>query len=79
MLFALLYSAKGDIHYVQLLFKALSSFSSIFGLNANASKSCLYFSGLCEDIKHEILGFTSMSEGFFPFRYLGVPLHARKL
>lgn len=34
---------------------------------------------ISDTLKHDILSSTGLVEGSFPFRYLGVPLHDRKL
>ena len=39
----------------------------------------MYFSGVPEDVVCQVLEFTGMTEGSFPFRYLGVPLHTKRL
>lgn len=57
----------------------LDTFASTSVLKANQLKSCIYFGGGAEDIKHDILRVTGMSEGRLPFKNLDVPLSSQKL
>lgn len=75
----LLMFAIGNVLAVQHLMRALDTFSAASGLQANQLKNCIYFRGVQEDVKQEILRVTGMSEGSFPFKYLGVPLSSHKL
>ena len=54
-------------------------FSRASGLEAKNSKSNVYVSGIDNQKKERILKYLHMEEGSFPFRYLGVPLHSKKL
>lgn len=75
----LLLFAKGNyasVHQLRLLFDDFSHYSR---LSANTSKSCLYVVGIDDHILQEIRRDTGMNEGSFPFCYLGIPLHSRKL
>jgi hypothetical protein len=49
------------------------------GLDANASKSSIFFDGIGEDTKLSCLQLTGFSEDQFPFKYLGVPLSPHRL
>ncbi|KAK9698357.1 hypothetical protein RND81_08G098700 [Saponaria officinalis] len=49
------------------------------GLAMNKTKSCLYANGVGEQELKRILAVTGMSHGQLPFRYLGVPISAKKL
>lgn len=71
--------ARGDVHSVLLLTSEFASFSEASGLHANPEKSCIYFSGVTDDVQSLILKETGMTKGDPPFRYLGVPLSSRKL
>lgn len=81
LLFAedILLFCNGDVTSVSPLFQAFNTFSAVSGLTANPAKSCFYCSGVFDGLKCDILALTGMTEGTFPFRYLGVPLHAKKL
>ncbi|XP_047257506.1 uncharacterized protein LOC124889589 [Capsicum annuum] len=48
-------------------------------LKANAEKSSIYITGVSGRVKYEILQHLRFSEGSLPFKYLGVPLAAKKL
>lgn len=62
--------------YVEIMFEAFLKFSKVFGLCANPHKSCVYLAGVNDDVCSTILG---MNRGDFPFRYLGVTLHYKRL
>lgn len=81
LLFAddLLLFCKADIDSVQCLMRTFNRFSKASGLEANISKSNVYVSGINMQIKEQITNYLRMEEGAFPFRYLGVPLHSKKL
>ncbi|XP_019241883.1 PREDICTED: uncharacterized protein LOC109221907 [Nicotiana attenuata] len=48
-------------------------------LGANADKSSMYITRVYQDIKASLLNLTRYTEGSIPFKYLGVPLSAKKL
>lgn len=57
----------------------LDTFAAASGLKANQLKSCIYFGGVAEGVKQEILRVFGMIEGHLPFKYLGVSLSSQKL
>lgn len=67
------------MNYVQQMMGVLEKFGNASGLKANQLKSCIYFGGVQPAVKQETLHMTSMTEGELPFRYLGLPLVAKKL
>lgn len=75
----LLLFSRGDASSVQQMMTVLEKFGAASGLKANQLKSCIYFGGVKQAIKQEILQMTGMTEGELPFRYLGVPLASQKL
>lgn len=75
----LLLFAKGDKNSMQQLMRMLDEFAAVSGLRANQLKSCIYFGGVKEELRKEILEMTRMTEGSLPFKYLGVPLSSQKL
>lgn len=75
----LLLFSRGDLASVQMMMQVLDHFGEVSGLKANQMKSCLYFGGVEDAEKRNILAATGMMEGSLPFRYLGVPLSAQKL
>ena len=77
-----------ELILVQLVFlcKLFHKFSTAFhkfftasGLVANLDKSNVYFAGLKEEEIKNLQEMLQIPVGRFPFRYLGVPLHSRKL
>lgn len=75
----LLLFSRGDPISVDLMVKAFKNFSESTGLIANPSKCKIYFGGVGDDSKRNILNLTGFTEGPLPFRYLGVPLTSKKL
>lgn len=70
---------RGDGKSVQQVMAVLDKFAAASGLKANQLKSCIYFGGVHNEIKQEILQLFGMVEGQLPFRYLGVPLSSQRL
>ncbi|XP_019256292.1 PREDICTED: uncharacterized protein LOC109234680 [Nicotiana attenuata] len=54
-------------------------FSDASGLQANADKSSIYIAGVHKELKDSLKSLTGYTEGSIPFKYLGVPLSAKKL
>ncbi|XP_056688055.1 uncharacterized protein [Spinacia oleracea] len=81
MMFAddLLMFARADVPSVNSLFGAFLKFSAASGLSANLHKSDVYTAGISADVETQIFDVIGIKKGFFPFRYLGVPLTTRKL
>lgn len=81
LLFAddLLLFCGGDRLSVEKLHTVFENFSECSGLSANVNKSCIYLAGVPEIVAEDIKALTGMKEGTFPFRYLGIPLHAHCL
>lgn len=75
----LLMFARGDAGSVQQLLSSFDKFAKASGLHFNQLKSYLYFGGVKQEVKQEILEVSGMSEGQLLFRYLGVPLSYQKL
>ncbi|XP_074300190.1 uncharacterized protein LOC141631416 [Silene latifolia] len=69
---------KGDVPSVAAVLRTLTSFCDWSGLLANPDKTYIYFGGVANDVKHQILLLTGFSEGTFAFIYLGVPLHSSR-
>ncbi|XP_057248229.1 uncharacterized protein LOC130590212 [Beta vulgaris subsp. vulgaris] len=59
--------------------RALRAFAQVSGLQANPSKSAIYYGNVKEDIQGRIQQLTGYSKGNFPFRYLGVPITAKRI
>lgn len=75
----LLLFTRGDVKSIQQVVQILDSFAATSGLKANQLKSCIYFGGVDERVKEEILRVSGMSEGLLPFKYLGVHFSAQKV
>lgn len=75
----LLLFVRGDIGSVSLLLEKFEEFSNSTGLEANAKKCSVYFGGVSHDEEQQILEVSGFSKGNLPFKYLGVPLHSKKL
>lgn len=54
-------------------------FSKASGLEENPDKSSTYFGGICEDTKRLLSEQLGVPIRDLPFRYLGIPLVAKKL
>ncbi|XP_019236742.1 PREDICTED: uncharacterized protein LOC109216980 [Nicotiana attenuata] len=75
----LLMFARGDSKSVSTLHACFMQFSTASGLLANPNKSVIYFGGVAQDVRLEILQNTGYSLGELPFKYLGIPLDTKKL
>lgn len=75
----LLMFARGDVDSVQQLLRVFGKFGAASGLHANHLKSSIYFGGVKQDVRQEILEISGMCEGNLPFRYLGIPLSTKKI
>uniref|UniRef100_A0A803QC82 Reverse transcriptase domain-containing protein n=1 Tax=Cannabis sativa TaxID=3483 RepID=A0A803QC82_CANSA len=69
---------KGNMKYVELVNDAFQEFCQATGLSANKKKSHIYFGGVKEETKINILALTQMEEGSFPLKYLGIKLRPTK-
>ncbi|XP_019258455.1 PREDICTED: uncharacterized protein LOC109236703 [Nicotiana attenuata] len=70
---------EADITSVTKMQETFQRFSAASGLQENADKSSMYIAGVHQDIKVSLLNLTGYTEGSIPFKYLGVPLSAKKL
>ncbi|XP_019229314.1 PREDICTED: uncharacterized protein LOC109210372 [Nicotiana attenuata] len=75
----LLMFARGDSKSVTNLHTCFMKFSATSGLLANPNKSAIYFGGVDQNTRQEILQNTGYSFGELPFKYLGIPLDTKKL
>lgn len=75
----LLLLSRGDETSLNLIYQAFQKFSHASGLEANLSKSTVYFGGLKDHEMKELQQVLPIPEGALPFTYLGVPLSAKKL
>ncbi|XP_074300904.1 uncharacterized protein LOC141632241 [Silene latifolia] len=75
----LLLFSRGDSASVMLLLRSFATFSRASGLEMNNAKSNIYFNGVHNSIKQQLIHCSGCVEGQIPFRYLGVPIAAGKL
>lgn len=68
--------SKATKHYVYQTEKVLSEFQKASGLKINLSKSKAIFS---KRVPLSIRRISSYREGVLPVKYLGIPLHAKRL
>lgn len=67
--------SRGDTRSVSILMNTLKEFEATFGLSVNINKSHIYTAGVHDNR----LDFAGLPYGSLPVRYLGIPLHAKKL
>lgn len=65
--------------YVILMKRVMLVFSILSGLHASQEKIDVYFRNVKDEVVEIILQATGFQRGEFPFRYLGMPITARKL
>ncbi|XP_074282956.1 uncharacterized protein LOC141607501 [Silene latifolia] len=70
---------KGDTTSIMILLRAFATFTAATGLHMNNLKSNIYFNGVAESVKQDILQVSGFVEGTLPFKYLGVPISAGRL
>jgi hypothetical protein len=71
--------ARGDYRSVEIMMNHLNEFGACSGLQASLSKSNFFHAGI-EGFELEVIhSIVKFEEGNFPFRFLGIPLAARRL
>lgn len=70
---------KGDTITARGLKEVLTEFKISTGLEANPTKSQLFFSGVSDATKKEITEVLQFSQGTLPVKYLGLPLITTRL
>ncbi|XP_015166576.1 uncharacterized protein [Solanum tuberosum] len=75
----LLLFSRGDQKSVKIIYQCFQKFSQASGLQANMNKISIYFGGVPDQVKRNILQQSGFGCGEFPFKYLGVPLSTKKL
>ncbi|WMV10436.1 hypothetical protein MTR67_003821 [Solanum verrucosum] len=75
----LLLFTRRDQKFVKIIYQCFQIFSQASGLQENMNKSSIYFGGVPEHVKLNILQQSGFGYGEFPFKYLGVPLSTKKL
>ncbi|XP_074283428.1 uncharacterized protein LOC141607978 [Silene latifolia] len=81
LLFAddLLMFFKGTESSIMWILRSFSIFSHASGLTMNKDKTEIYFNGVSSTIIDNILHVSGFHQGILPFKYLGVPISAKKL
>lgn len=64
---------KANVDSLQVIHQIVS------GLQVNTGKSSIFFGGVREEDKSELLQVLQFPEGQFSIRYLGIPLSLRRL
>lgn len=75
----LILCCRADKISIRLLMSRFQHFSEVSGLKTNMEKSALYIAGVSKEFKEEIMTEMKFAAGEVPFKYLGVPLSAKKL
>ncbi|XP_057522566.1 uncharacterized protein LOC130802571 [Amaranthus tricolor] len=57
----------------------LDDLSMVSGLSVNKGKNALYFTGVDDAMSFKLVQASQVPKGVLPFRYLGVPLSAKRL
>ena len=68
-----------DIEKAKNLKLILSAFEQLSGLKINFHKSELFCFGEAQDLSAEYAELFGCEHGQFPIRYLGIPIHYRRL
>nr|XP_016453422.1 PREDICTED: uncharacterized protein LOC107777786 [Nicotiana tabacum] len=75
----LLLFAKGNLSFVATLYKCFTRFSQASCFHANLGKSSVYFGGVKQVVKDQILAHLGFTSGSLPFKYLDIPLSTKKI
>lgn len=75
----LLLFTRGDLESVQLGMENFQEFSRSTSLVVNPSKCNVYFGGVDDKIKEDIMMVSGFKEGDILLRYLGIPLTSMRL
>ncbi|KAL9236062.1 hypothetical protein vseg_010770 [Gypsophila vaccaria] len=75
----LLLFSKEDVKSMMVLIRTFATFSQASCLTMSRGKSSVYFNGVPNVIKQEIIQVSGCSEGYMPFKDLGVPIKPAKL
>ncbi|XP_019228725.1 PREDICTED: uncharacterized protein LOC109209834 [Nicotiana attenuata] len=70
---------RGEVQSVIMMLRGLASFSSASGLNTNANKSNIYSANMDRQSVEDLCELTGYKRGTLPFRYLGMPISAKKI
>ncbi|KAK4376022.1 hypothetical protein RND71_006699 [Anisodus tanguticus] len=70
---------KGNYQSVMLLLRGMETFTNASGLQANAGKSNIFSANMDPQSLEDICAATEYQRGNLPFRYLGVPVSAKRI
>ncbi|XP_019238392.1 PREDICTED: uncharacterized protein LOC109218478 [Nicotiana attenuata] len=70
---------KGEMTSVLLMLRGLAAFSEATGLKTNEAKSNIYSANMNEHDLADLCEIIGYKRGALPFRYLGVPISAKKI
>ncbi|KAL9233090.1 hypothetical protein vseg_008128 [Gypsophila vaccaria] len=70
---------KGEAATMMTLLKAFTLFSKTSGLTVSKQKSAIFFDGVQEDLRQDILRVSGFAEGTLPFTYLGIPIQTTRI
>lgn len=70
---------RGDLPSITALNQCFNTFSRASGLQSNIGKSSIYFGGVTQGVKDNILKEMGFVLSELPFKYLGIPLSTKKL
>ena len=81
LLFAddLLVFLKADLPSMHALNLVLDNLTLVSGLSINKAKSALYVAGVSDAMTLRLVQANQVSKEVLPYRYLGVPLSAKRL
>lgn len=68
-----------DLEEAKNLKLVLSTFERLAGLKINFHKSELFCFGRAKEVEREYVTLFGCGSGRYPFRYLGIPMHHKKL
>ncbi|XP_075515951.1 uncharacterized protein LOC142550775 [Primulina tabacum] len=75
----LLLFSYGDRISLFMIMQCLQNFGNTAGLRMNSSKSNIFMASIDDYNKQDILNITGFTIGTLPFRYLGIPIAAKRL
>lgn len=75
----LIFFRKRDVRSMALIKQYLEEFCDASGLRANPYKSYCYLADVNDDRKMEILNELGFAEGSLPIKYIGCPLHSKRI